>query len=499
MKQEWRIYMSQTAQHAVPDASTFTIRSIIAPLIAVIVGLFMVILDGTAMNVALSGFMKEFGKDLSVVQWTTTGYALAQAAVIPLAGWLSDRFGAKRIFLVSVGMFTAGSLLCAFAGNIEMLILFRIIQGLGGGMVMPIAFAIIYRLSPPEKVGSVMGMLGIPVLIAPALGPVVAGALIDYASWQWIFLINIPFGIIGILAGLRTLPNFERQTVGSLDIPGIIFGPLAFAALSYGVSEGGTSWTSVQTLTGLIVGVVALLIFIMVELRSKQPLLELRVFRSRDFTRGIIVQWVTQIALMGTFFLIPMLLIQVQGHTAMESGLIMLPQAIASAIFMPIGGQLFDRIGARPLLVTGLSIVGISAYFLSNISADDGMSLILITSGLFGVGMGLSMMPMNTYLIKASPPSLVGRVTSLTSATQQVMTSFAIAGLSTYLTTKIKDHAEPGQAPTPTAFYDSYGETFLVIAGVAIIGAILGLLLRKPVRSPEDEGKIVEAPIMMGH
>ncbi|ACT01435.1 MDR family MFS transporter [Paenibacillus sp. JDR-2] len=491
--------MTKSNIQSVPDASTFTIRSIIAPLIAVIVGLFMVILDGTAMNVALSGFMKEFGKDLSVVQWTTTGYALAQAAVIPLAGWLSDRFGAKRIFLVSVGMFTFGSLLCAFAGNIEMLILFRIIQGLGGGMVMPIAFAIIYKLSPPEKVGSVMGMLGIPVLIAPALGPVVAGALIDYATWHWIFLINIPLGIIGIIAGMRTLPNIERQEVKSLDVPGIIFGPLAFAALSYGVSEGGTSWTSAQTLTGLIVGAASLIIFVFVELRSKQPLLELRVFRSRDFSKGIIVQWFTQIALMGTFFLIPMLLIQVQGHTATESGLIMLPQAIASAVFMPIGGRLFDRIGARPLLVTGLSIVGVASFLLSNISADDGLSLILITSGLFGVGMGLSMMPMNTYLIQASPPSLVGRVTSLTSAAQQVMTSFAIAGLSTYLTTKIKDATVPGKAPEIDALYHSYGETFLVVVGIAIAGVLLGLFLRKPVRAEGDEGSVVEAPMMMGH
>lgn len=492
--------MPNTSNQAVAEESTFSMKAIMAPLAAIIIGLFMVILDGTAMNVALSGFMEEFGKGLSFVQWTTTGYALAQAAVIPLAGWLSDRFGAKRVFLVSVGLFTIGSLLCAFANSIEMLILFRVLQGLGGGMVMPIAMAIIYRLSPPGKVGAVMGMLGIPILLAPALGPVVAGALIDYATWHWIFLINIPIGIIGVLIGIRTLPNIDRQSVASLDIMGIVFGPLAFAALSYGVSEGGNSWTSVQTLTGLIVGILALLIFIVAELNRREPLLELRIFRSRDFLRGIIVQWVAQIALFGTIFLIPMLLIRVKGYTAMESGLIMLPQALASGIFMPLGGRLFDKIGVRPLLVTGLCLVSSAAYLLSHISADDGIVFIMITLAMLGAGMGLSMMPLNTYLIQAAPQNLVGRVTSLTAAAQQVMTSFAVAGLSTILTTKINDRTLPNVPPKPSIFYDSYGETFLVVAGIGVLGILLGFLLRRPKKAPgEERSTATETPIMVNH
>lgn len=491
--------MSNASNQATTGEMPTSIKAIIAPLVAIIIGLFMVILDGTAMNVAISGLMEEFGKSLSIVQWTTTGYALAQAAVIPLAGWLSDRFGAKRVFLVSVGLFTIGSLLCAFANTVEMLILFRVLQGLGGGMVMPIAMAMIYRLSPPGKVGAVMGMLGIPILLAPALGPIVAGALIDYATWHWIFLINIPIGIIGVLVGIRTLPNIDRQSVASLDILGIIFGPLAFASLSYGVSEGGSSWTSIQTLTGLIVGVLSLIIFIVVELTHKQPLLELRVFRSKAFTKGIIVQWVTQIALFGTFFLVPMLLIRLKGYTAMETGLIMLPQAIASGVFMPLGGRLFDKIGVRPLLLVGLGIVSSAAFILSTISPDDGILLIMITLAMLGAGMGLSMMPLNTYLIQAAPQNLVGRVTSLTAATQQVMTSFAIAGLTTILTTKIDNRMVPNTQPDPSIFFDAYGETFLVVAGIGIVGTLLAIMLRKPKKAPDEAGNRVEVPIMMNH
>src|SRR5947208_4937888 len=276
--------MVQPAASVSPSAAApFSMRAILAPLIAIIIGVFMVVLDSTAVNVALPGLVRSFHSALSTIQWTVTGYALAQAAVIPLAGWLSDRFGARRIFLGSVALFTIGSVLCATAQSDTMLIAFRVLQGLGGGFVIPIAMAYTYRLSPPEKVGVVMGLMGIPILFAPAIGPVLAGWLVQFATWRWIFLLNLPVGIVGVLIGLRSLPRMDRQSVAGLDLPGLILGPLAFAALSYGVSQGSTSWTAAQTLGGLIVGGVALAAFAVVELRAHAPLLELRVFRSIDF------------------------------------------------------------------------------------------------------------------------------------------------------------------------------------------------------------------------
>lgn len=456
-----------------------SMQAIIAPMVAIILGCFMVFLDGTAMNVALSGFMEEFGKSISVVTWVTTGYALAQAAVIPLAGWLSDRFGAKRVFLISIGLFTISSLFCAFANSIEMLIVFRILQGLGGGMITPISMAIIFRLSPPEKLGAVMGILGIPIILAPALGPVISGILIVNASWHWIFLINIPVGIIALLTGGRKLPKIESQSTAYFDILGMIFGPLAFAALSYGVSEGSADWTSAHTLTGLTVGTVSLILFIAIELTRKQPLLELQVFRSMDFTKGILVQWIAQIAMFGSSFMVPMLLISVKSYSAMEAGFIMLPQTVFSGIFMTISGRLFDKTGARPLLFVGLGVVSWAAFLLSGLSPNDGILKIMLALALFGTGMGLSMMPLNTYLLKAAPPQLVGRVTSLTSAMQQVMTSLAIAGLSTILTTHLANKAAGNSSPSVEIYFDAFGETYLVVVGLGIIGALLALLLRK--------------------
>jgi len=489
--------MARTTDRTAPEGEP-SIRSILAPLVAIIIGLFMVILDGTAMNVAMPGFEQEFGKSLNIVQWTVTAYALAQAAVIPLAGWLSDRFGAKRIFLISVGLFTIGSLLCAFASTLEQLIFYRVLQGLGGGVVMPIAMAFTYRLSPPGKVGAVMGMMGIPILLAPALGPIVGGWLIDYATWHWIFLINIPIGVIGILVGLRTLPNIERQSVPALDILGMILGPLAFAGLAYGVSEGGTSWTADRTLIGLGVGAAALILFVIVELLRDKPLLELRVFKSFDFTKGIIVQWIAQIALFGTMFMIPIFLLIGKQMDAFETGLVMLPQALASGIFMPIGGKLFDKIGARPLVMGGMALVLIAAYLLSQIQMTDSVWSFVPPLMLLGAGMGLSMMPLNTHLIQSAPQNLVSRVTSLTNAAQQVMTSFAVAGLTTILTSRTKAYLEEGKQQVE-AGSKAFGDTFLVLVAISVAAIVIGAFLSKPKKAPESGEQPAEAQAMVMH
>lgn len=502
--------MSSKSTTAAPAGAEeeLSLGKIIGPLIAIIVGIFMVILDGTAVNVALPKLQEEFKlPGLSLVQWTVIGYALAQAAVIPLAGWLSDRFGAKRIFLISVGLFTIGSLLCALAANVEMLITFRILQGLGGGVVIPIAMAFIYRLAPPSKVGVVMGMMGIPILLAPALGPVIAGAFVEYASWQWIFLVNLPIGVIGILLGIRTLPNIQRQAVAALDLLGMILGPLAFAALVFGVSKGGidevtgeSKWGNADTLIGIIVGAVALVLFIIVELRKKDPIIELRVFRAGSFSRGIIVQWVSQIAMFGTMFLVPLYLQGAMGYSPLKTGLIMLPQAIASGVFMPIGGKLSDKIGARPLVLVGMALTAASALLLSNISADDGIIMVVIPLAMLGAGMGLFMMPLNTHLIQSAPANLVGRVTSLTNATQQVMMSFAVAVLTTIYATRlnhllktdpngdIKDHLAK-----------SFGYTFFILLFVAVLGGVLGLMLNRPKVAEGSERNAAEMPVIVGH
>ncbi|WP_127585487.1 DHA2 family efflux MFS transporter permease subunit [Paenibacillus koleovorans] len=481
--------MSQPTPNAAA-AQPFSMKAIIAPLLAVIVGMIMVILDSTVVNVALAGFQKEFDASLNTTQWTFTAYTLALSAVIPLAGWMTDKFGSKRIFLLTILFFTLGSVLCGVAQSIEQLILFRVIQGLGGGMVMPIGMAIIFRLAPPERRGAVMGTLGIPMLLAPAIGPVLSGWLIENATWHWIFLINLPIGIVGLIIGMKYLPNFEKnQKPPALDVLGMILAPIAFSSLAYGVSEGGrVSWTADTALTGLIIGGVALLLFIIVELRHKQPLLELRVFRSSDFTRGILLTWIVQIALFGAMILVPVFLQTIRGYTAFETGLIMLPQALGSMLFMPIGGRLFDKIGARPLALAGFTVISTALFLFSLVDLDTPLYMILLPLFMVGCGMGLSMMSLNTHVLNAAPRRLVSRVTPLTTAAQQVVTSFAVAGLTGFLTTRTTDRiADAGQGANPMeSAIAAYGDTFLLAMSLAITGIALATILRKPKPLPED-------------
>src|SRR5438874_5878169 len=226
--------------------SVTTTRAILVPLVAIIMGTFMVILDNTVVNVALPTLGRVLNSDLNLLQWVVAGYMLAQAAVIPLSGWLSDRFGAKRIYLTSLVLFTAGSALCGLAVNGEMLVATRILQGVGGGMLMPIGMAVLYRLTPPERRGAIFGLFGLPIMVAPAVGPLLSGYLLQYADWRLIVLINLPVGVLALLVGLRVLPSIPPdRSARALDSLGVVLGPLAFASLLFGVSQSTSAgWSA---------------------------------------------------------------------------------------------------------------------------------------------------------------------------------------------------------------------------------------------------------------
>ncbi len=491
---------TNSAVSSAADQQPFSIKTILGPIMAVVVGMIMVILDSTVINVAMPNLIDYFDTTVSTMQWSITAYTLALSAVIPLAGWLTDRYGAKRIFLITIVLFTLGSVLCALAQTSEQLILYRVIQGLGGGMVSPIGMAMIFKLAPPDKQGSIMGVLGVPMMLAPAIGPTLSGFLVEYASWHWIFLINLPIGIIALLIGIKKLPKFEQKSVPALDMFGMVLAPITFASLAYAVSEGGKDWGSTQTVTGLIVGGVALLLFIIAELRHKQPLLELRVFGSSDFTRGMLTFWLSMMALFGSFLFVPMYLQTVKGFSPMESGLMSIPQVLMSGLFMPIGGKLFDKIGARPLAVIGLCLVGGGLFMLSQITVDTGTFYVIGAYMLMGSGMGLSMMPINTHILKSAPRRLVSRVTSLTTASQQVVVSFAVAGLSGYYSSRIAHEMAAAKGDQAGAMTSSFADTFLFAACLAVAGAVLALILRKPKAEQEAERPDNQASAMTtGH
>lgn len=482
----------------------FSLKAIMPPLIAIIVAMIMVILDSTVVNNAIPKLVEYFDTDLKTIQWTVTGYTLALSAVIPLAGWMTDKFGSKQIFMITIALFTIGSVLCGIAQTPEQLIIYRIIQGLGGGMVGPIGLAMVFKLAPPERRGSVMGVMGIPMLMAPAFGPVLSGWLVDAVSWHWIFIINLPIGIIALILGYKYLPKAGRHAAPHLDIIGMCLAPIAFSMLAYGVTEGGTSWAQTSTIMGLTVGGIALVLFIIVELRQKQPLLELKVFKSSDFTRSIILTWIVQLALFGAMLIVPLYLQGVMHYTALETGWILMPYALCAGVGMPISGRLFDKIGARPLAFSGLAVVSISLFILSRISLDTSLWVIILCICIMGLGMGFSMMPLNTHVLNSAPRRLVSRVTPLTTAAQQVVVSFAVAGLTGYLTSQITSHAaSAGADANPlNAVVAGYGDTFFLSACLTTAGFALTLLLRKPKQQEEDRtagGDNPDPAAMIGH
>ena|SRR5438270_3296208 len=472
-------------------------RSVLVPLIAIILGTFMVILDSTVVNVALPTLGRVLNTDLAVLQWVITAYMLAQAAVIPLSGWLSDRFGAKRVYLISLVLFTLGSAMCGLATSGEMLIGTRVLQGLGGGMIMPIGMAVLYRLTPPERRGAIMGMFGIPIMVAPALGPLLSGYLLQYADWRLIFLINVPVGVLALIIGLRVLPNISAdRAIGKLDSLGMILGPLAFSAISFGVSQSTLAgWVALPTLGGISIGLVALALFVRRELVVADPILDLRVFRSRDFSLAIVTQWAAFGAMFGTFFLVPLFLQQVRGYGALETALFTLPTAIASAIFMQIGGRAFDRVGVRPPVLAGMTLIGGSMWLMSGLrGATTGFDLIAPMS-LLGAGMGLMMMALNTHLLNTAPLDLIGRVTSLTNALQNVVASLAIATFATVLQARIPVHVaeaalasggalSPGLLADASAF--AFGDVYRSALALVVVGWCLVWTLRRAKAPPAE-------------
>jgi EmrB/QacA subfamily drug resistance transporter len=465
-------------------------RSLLLPLVAIIIGTFMVILDTTVVNVALPTLGRVFATDIGLLQWVIGAYMLAQAAVIPLSGWISDRFGAKRVYLISLVLFTLGSALCGLAQSGEMLIVTRILQGLGGGMLMPIGMAVLFRLTPPERRGQIFGLFGLPLMVAPALGPLLSGYLIEFADWRLIFFINVPVGAVALFLGLRALPDIvAERAAGALDSVGVILGPLAFVALSFGISQSTqVGWTAPSTLASIGVGLVALLLFIWRELATTDPVLELRVFRSRDFTLAILTQWAGFGAMFGSFFLIPLFLQQVRGYGSFETGLFTFPQAVASAIFMQISGRAFDRFGTRPPVLFGLSMIVTAMFLMSRLSGSTTGEDLRLPLVLMGAGMGSMMMALNTHLLSSAPRELIGRVTSLTSALQNVVGSLAIATFATILQARLPFHvaeatAAAGGQPSAAMLTDAaafaFGDVYRTALVIATVAWVLVWTLRR--------------------
>ncbi len=410
-------------------------------LIVAVVGAFMVMLDATVVNIALPRIITVFGSSIDKSQFVLTGYMLSLAVVMPAAGYLTDTFGSKRIYVLAMGLFIVGSALCGLAWDINSLTLFRVLQGIGGGTLMPLGITVIYKAVPPEERGTIMGLFGVPLLLGPLLGPTLGGYIVEYIDWRVIFTLNIPVGGLGLLLGLVLLQETEIIPGLRFDVPGFIFSAAGFGPVLYALSRGPSEgWAAPQIMACLFIGLSSLAIWVLIELDTDNPLLELRVLTDRTYGLATGITFITTLALFSSMFLLPLFLQNLRGLGALESGLLTFPQALASGLMLPIAGRLFDRIGPRPLILTGLLIVAYATWQLGAINlttGDNDLRMLLIIRG---AGMGLITMPAMTAAMNSVPPHLVARASSLTNVLRQLFASFGTAIFATLLQTRQSFH-----------------------------------------------------------
>lgn len=407
------------------------------PLFVIVTGAFAAILNNSSINVAIPKLMSIYGVSANEIQWVLTAYMLTSGVVIPITGYLGDRFGNKRVFIVAMAIFTVGSVLCSIAWSNNSLIAFRVIQALGGGVIMPVSMAIIYRIVPLNKIGLALGVWGMAAIMGPAIGPTLGGYIIEHFNWRLLFLINIPVGLLGIFLSIILLKETPIRLETKFDFWGFFLSTVGCFALLLALSQGAKEgWSSYYIVTLFIVSFFSLLLFVLFELGSTDPMLDLRLLKNRTFTLSVLVSGFINIGLFGGVFLMPLFTQNLMGLSPYETGLLMLPASLITGVMMPISGVLFDKFGAKTIGFLGVTILAVSTLKLQYLSVDSSKSWIIIIMMIRSFGMGLAMMPISTVGMNVVAKHLVGRASSLSNVIRQIFASFGIAIFSTYMQNK---------------------------------------------------------------
>jgi EmrB/QacA subfamily drug resistance transporter len=411
--------------------------------LVVALGLFMAILDTTIVSVALPDMQAYFHTNRDTITWVATGYILANAAVIPITGYLADRIGSKTVFLTALVFFTIGSGLCAIAPSENWLIAFRVLQGIGGGALLPIAFAIVFRVFPPAERGGASAVIGVPILLAPAFGPTIGGYFTTHFDWHAIFTINLPIGVIAFaLASLvlrgrvadadgEATGEVPRDT-GRFDWAGLLLSMTGFTAVVYGISAAGnSSWTDTKVLTSLIGGSVLLVIFTIVELRVSDPVMDVRLFRNYTFASTNVLVWLISGFLFGGIYLLPIFFQTVQSHSPLESGEYVIVQGLGAAITTAVAGRLYNVVGPKILAIIGFVLVTAGTWGFTQLTPTTTWQSLQVWLFVRGLGLGLTNIPLQTLVLSVVSNRAMARASSLVNVTRQ---AFGAVGL-TVLTT----------------------------------------------------------------
>jgi DHA2 family multidrug resistance protein len=404
-------------------------------LISVMFGIFMVILDSTIVNIAFPTLRREFGASLTDAQWVLSIYVLALGVTTPVSGYLADRFGIKRIYLLGIGIFAFGSLMCGLSPSLGLLITARALQGFGGGIAMPLGPAQLYRAFPLREQGTALGIFGLALVTAPALGPILGGWLVDLNIWRAIFFVNVPIGILGVYLGSQFLLDYRVEKRPTFDPLGLVTAVVGFGAVLYAATIAETSgWTGSSTLFWLGLGVLFLALHAFVELKIvKEPMMNLRLFANPTFLNASLVGYIATVALFGAEFLMPIYLQSFRGRTALDAGFILLAVAATSALTTPLAGRLYDKIGPRAIMFVGFLILSINTWQLSKIQGTTPINYIVFLLALRGLAVGLTLQTSYVAALSSIPLNVLPRGSSLLNSTRSVVQAVAVAALATLL------------------------------------------------------------------
>ncbi len=459
----------------------------------VIVGSIMSILDTTIVNVALATLGHDLHSNISQIQWVVTGYMLSLAAVIPVTGWAARRFGAKRVYLTSLVLFTAGSALCGLATSTTELIGFRVLQGVGGGMILPIGQLMMAEAAGPERMGRVMSIVAVPAMLAPILGPTIGGLIVDNASWRWIFYVNLPIGVIAVVAALRVLPTVARQPANRLDFRGLGLMALGLPLLTYGLAEIGSTgtFTSAKVIFPCLAGLVLIVLFVLHALRIQHPLLNVRLYRRPTFSSASFAMFCLGAALFGGMILLPLYWQGVRHESVVDTGLLTAPQGLGMALVMPLAGKLTDRLGGGPLALFGVIVTTITTIPFGLIGAHTSVAWLSVAMLLRGMGIGFAFMPAMSAAFASLERSELPDATPQLNVLQRVGGSIGTAVLAVVLQRALSGvHDVSGAASAyGTAFWASAGLTAL-----AIIPCVILVLTER--RARQRKGQVAGAEAM---
>lgn len=467
----------------------------------VILGMIMSILDTTIVNVALDTLGRDLHNPISKVQWVVTGYLLALGAVMPVTGWMARRFGAKRVYLVSLVLFTLGSIACGLSNSLPALVVFRVLQGIGGGMIMPLAQLIMAQVAGPQRMGRVMGIVSMPAMLAPIFGPVIGGLILENMHWSWIFFVNGPVGAIALFLGWRMLPSTDSGEAGPLDLTGLALLPLGSAALIYGVSEAGSGAAigSAKVLLPAIAGLILIVVFCLHALRIDRPLLDVRLYANRVFAGASATTFGLGAALFGAMILVPLYYQNVRGQSVIDTGLLNGPQGLGALIAMPLAGKLTERLGGGKVAIGGVLTLCLSTLPLVFVGEHTSMVWISVVLVVRGLSIGFSFMPAMTAAFAVLRPEQLSDATPQLNVVMRLGSAIGVAVLAVVLE-RSSVHLHGHVVQTAHAFAHTYWWGL----GIAVLSLIPCLLLLRAERpsateaqaSAENEGQLMAESVI---